>query len=159
MAFVLEPTVEVIYHFEDYNGARASMKMFMINTDTDPATGAPANLAASLQSISDCQLTNTEILIHSVNDTPGTPTDGPYARGADKALMEFGSADGTIVKIQIGAPNETHLDANHLTYSTADSAVLALQTAMVAHAVTAEGSAITHFQRGYRRRPSHRKGK
>lgn len=159
MAFVLEPTAEVLIHCQDYNGARSSVRFFVVNTDADPAAGGPAALAAAVQGISADAVTSVETLLHSVDPLPGSPTDGPYSRGADKGLFEFGSTDGSIVKMQIGAPNETHLEPDHLRYSVSDIAVLALETAMKSFGKTAEGAAITHFQTGYRRRPSRRKGK
>lgn len=157
MAWVQTPTNQLVLHFQDYNGKRSTMKFHLDTDETDPSAGGAAAIADAAQSCSDAELSSQEILITAVNDSPASASTGPYARGADKALIVFRSEDGTPVNLEIGAPNEGILDTDHLNVDFSDSAVAALVTLMLAHACDAGGGDLVATQRGYRRRPPRRK--
>jgi hypothetical protein len=157
MGWVTEPGVEVVYGFTDRSGHRATMHVYMDNTETDPTGGGAAAVGSAAQGISNDALVSVECRVRASEDDPGVPTDGPYCRGADKALFVLTTEDGSTVNLQIGAPNEGIFDSGALEIDFADAAVIALMDALIANAVTAEGDDITGAKRGYRRRPANRK--
>ena len=159
MAWVTTPTNGLVLHFEDYNGKRATSSYRIDATEVDPAAGAAAAIADAAQAMSAAELTSQEIIITAVKDDAGMPTDGPYARGADKAMIVFRTTSGRPVNFQIGSPDETILGADHLNVDPSDAAMAALITTFVSKCCDADGDAITGFQRGYRRRPPRRKHK
>lgn len=154
MAWVTEPGVEVKLSATDASGHRATESYWMDSSETDPTSGGPAALAAAVQGISADAITLIECMIRASQSTPGTGTDGPYCRGADKALAVFQSEDGSEVNFEIGAPNETILDTDKIELDPTDTALSEFIDAMIANAVTAEGKAITGFKRGFRKRNS-----
>ena len=158
MAWVTEPGVQVLLGFFDDSGHRATLQCYMDSSETDPTGGGPAALAAAAQDISDCAVSLVECRIRASESAPGVPSDGPYARGADKAQFGFKAADGSPVKLQIGAPNETVFQADKINVDPADSAVVALVAAMKLYGKTAEGVAISTLTTSYRKRNSGRKG-
>ena len=159
MAWNQTPTNQLRLHFVDYNGKRSSMNFHLADDEIDPAAGGAAAIADAAQSCSDAELSSQEIIITGVNDSPAAATTGPYARGADKALIVFRSEDGTPVTLEIGAPNETILEPDHLNVDFSDASVIALVNLMLANACDAGGGDLVATQRGYRRRPPRRKHK
>lgn len=159
MAWVTTPTNKFRLHFEDYSGIRSSMTFRLLASETDPAAGGAAAIADAAQGMSAAALTSQEIIIEAVQDTPGTPTDGPYCRGADKVLLVFTSENGVPVNLQIGAPNETILAADHENVDPADTALAALVAALQTYGCDADGGDIKVLTRGFRRRPPRRKHK
>lgn len=157
MAYTTAPTNLFKMHFKDDVGRPASMQVHVASSETDPAAGGCATIASAAAAISDDALVSQELIITGINGAPGSPSDGPYARGADKILMVFGTADGVPLNLQIGAPNEATLAAGNVYVDPSAGSVAALITALKLHATGPDGEAITAFQRGYRRRPPRRK--
>lgn len=153
MAFVAQPTNEVLVHTQDYNGKNSTTQYWVANTETDPATGAPAALANGVQGIIAGAVTSVELKIHAVEASPAVAGTGPYDRVQDKALLEFYAADGSIVRFQMPGPRQTTLKADHYTVDPAAALTAALVTALLTDARTAEGLALTALTRGYRRVP------
>lgn len=157
MAWVQTPTNRLVLHFVDVSGKHALSEYFVATTETDPAAGGAAAIAAGAQGISNDFLSSQELIVHAVNSAPGTPIDGPYCRGADKAQVILRTTTGVPVTLQIGAPRATVFTSGKIDLDPANADVIALIAAMVAHASDAEGNAIVGMQRGYRRRPPRRK--
>lgn len=158
MSWVTQPSVQVLFGFIDNSGARASSSVYMANTETDPTGGGPLALGDAMQSISGDALVTISCRVRASNSAPGDPTDGPYARGADKAKLGFRGADGSVANVQIGAPNETIFDSGYEDVDPDDSAMSNLIDQMKLYGKTAEGLAITGLQLGYRHRNKGRKG-
>lgn len=157
MAWVLEPTNQLLLHFVDYNGIRATSQYFIASGETNPSGGAALAIADGAQGISNDGLVATEILRHASWDAAVTPTDGPYPRPADKVKMTFTASDGSKVIMQIPAPNETILKPDHYKADPSDSALAAFIAYVEANCLSEEGAPITQFSGGYRRRPPRRK--
>jgi len=153
MAWELEPMNELLLHFSDYNGARATMNFWLENTETDPGAGGAAAIAAGAQGMSDDALTSVEILRHATWDEEVTPTDGPYARPSNKMNITFRATDGTKTTMQVPGPNETILAADHISIDLADAAVIAFVDYTIENILSSEGAALTGVQRGVRRIP------
>lgn len=158
MAWVVEPGVEVIYSMTDASGHRSTMSVYMDSDETDPSAGGPLAVGNALQGISADGLVTIACRIRAAESAPAAATDGPYARGADKAKLVFSGADGSAVIMEVGSPNEVILQSDKINVNKVQAAVAALKTAMVNNAVTAEGQLITGLTYGYRRRPPRRKG-
>src|ERR1043165_3809890 len=120
MAWVAAPTNKLRLHFIDYNGKRSTETFHLDPSETDPNAGGAAAIAAAAQGCSDAELSSQEILVEAVNTSPGSPTTGPYARGADKLLLVFNTAGGVPVTIELGAPKETDLADDHINVNPAD---------------------------------------
>jgi len=158
MSWVSEGTTQVVFGFIDASGARANMSVYMDAGEVDPLAGGPLALGNALQAISNDFLSITECRVRATQTAPGTPTDGPYARGADKLKLVFRGVDGSPINFQIGSPSELVLDDNKQDVDRANAAIIALEAAMVLYGKTAEGKAVQALQLGYRHRPSRRKG-
>jgi len=157
MAWVLEPQVEVVYSFTDASGHRGTESYFMDSGETDPTSGGPAALGTAIQAITADAISSIACRIRAVEDDPGDPTDGPYARGADKVLLVFQADDGSEVNFEVGAPNETILDSDKINVDEGDVALTDFLTAMEDNACTAEGHELKYLKRGFRKRDSGRK--
>jgi hypothetical protein len=157
MAYTEAPTNLFKMHFKDDVGRPATMQCHVDGTEDDPAGGGCAIIAAAAQACSNDALASQEIIITATNDAPGSPTDGPYARGADKLLLVLTTSVGTPLFIQVGAPQESVLANGNVYVNPADPNVTAFIAAMVAHGCDADGDGIVALQRGYRRRPPRRK--
>ncbi len=157
MAFVTAPTNRFKMHFKDDVGRPASMECHLDAGELDPAGGGAAIIAAATAACSDDALVSQEIIVTGVNDTPGSPTDGPYSRGADKMSLVLSTTDGTGVTIQLGSPNEAGFAPGNVYVNPTATNIAGLITALIANACNADGSAIVAFVRGYRRRPPRRK--
>jgi len=157
VAFALEISNILELLFRDYGGKHSSVKIYVDSGVVDPSSGVADEISSRAQALSNSALYETNILIAAEDDDPGDPTDGPYARPADKAQLVFSTADGPPVILQIGAPDESiFLDSWTVNPGNAD--VIALVDAMKENAVTQEGGAITALRKGNRRRPPRRKG-
>jgi hypothetical protein len=152
MAFVAAVTNLLILHFRDDAGKHATMKMNVVNTDTDPGSGGPASISTAAQAISDSALYETELLIVALNNSTPSFGTSPYGRPADKAAYKFTGGDGTKVNFQIGAPLALNF-SNAWNIAPLQTQVAAFIAAMIAHAKTEGGAAITAFAGGTRRRP------
>jgi hypothetical protein len=157
MAWVTDPTNELMLHFADLSGVRSTSQYWVLSTEVDPLSGAPIALADAAQAITADVLESIEILRHAHQSSGVVPTDGPYARAADKANLIFGAADGSVVKMQVPSPNEGIFDAGAFNVDTTDAAVIAFNAYVLANLKSEDGAAITVFSKGYRRRPPRRK--
>lgn len=158
MSWVTDPTNQLLLHFLDDAGKHATMSFNVGSGDTDPGAGGPSAISDAAAAISESALYETEVLIRASNTAPGTPTQGPYARPADKAAFVFSANDGTRPRLEIGGPNEDIVGTDSWTVDPTNAAVIALVAAMNTHATTASGGGITGLIKAQRRRPPRRKG-
>jgi hypothetical protein len=154
MAWVAEPSNQVILHIEDFSGKHAQMVFYTSNVETDPDAGFPADIAAATQAITTGLVTDVEVLIHAIQTSPGTPATGPYDRVQDKAKFVFLAADGSQPVMQVPGPLATIFKSDTINIDPTDTLALAFINAVKANCVTAEGEAIIGLQRGFRREPS-----
>src|ERR1043166_8542955 len=157
MAWVTDPTNELVLHFVDLRGVKATLQFWIDASEVDPEGGSAAALAAGAQGLSNNYVDEVEILRRAHETTPGTPTDGPYARAADKAKLLFNTADGATVKMQIPSPNETIFDSGAFDVDPADAAMAAFIAYVKTNCLSEDGSVITALAKGYRTRPPRRK--
>jgi hypothetical protein len=157
MAFTPYATNLLKLHFKDSGGNKATSQYHLDPSETDPSAGGALAIANGAAGLSNDALTSSEIIIGATNDAPGSPTDGPYARGADKLLIALRTTSGQDLIIQIGSPNETVLASDNVHIDPTNASVIAFVTAMKNHACDESGDSVKGLQRGYRRRPAHRK--
>jgi hypothetical protein len=157
MAWVLDPYVKLLLHFIDEAGKHAVMGTWVASSDSDPAAGGPATVAAAAQALSASALYETEVLVTAHWDATPVPTTGPYRRPADKAAYNFTTATSQRVKLELGAPLDTQFVLGNIV-NPGDANVIALAAAMKLHGKNSEGEAITVMGDSIRRRPPRRKG-
>lgn len=157
MSWVTDPTNELLVHLVDAKGTRATNQYWLANSEVDPAGGAAAAISAAIQGISADEVYLVEILRRAGWSLAVVPTDGPYPRAADKVKLEFSGADGSVTIMEVPGPNETIVDSGKINVNTADTALAAFVTYVLAHCVSSEGAALTSLKKGYRRRPPRRK--
>lgn len=153
MAYVTEPSNEVVIHLQDYNGTPSTSQYWVAAAETDPGSGAPLALANGVQAISNSQVVSIELLRHAKNNAPATPGTGPYDRVQDKCKVELDCADGSTVILQLPGPLQTIFKPDHFNLDPSDSLVTALVNALIAGGRNAQGSAIVGLSGGYRRVP------
>lgn len=154
MAFVNEPSNQVIVHVEDFAGKHAQMNFYVASGETDPSAGAPADIAAAVAGVTTGLVTDVEVLIHAVNTAPGSPRTGPYDRVQDKAKFVFLAADGSQPVMQVPGPLALVFGTDTVNIAPAATLVAAFILAVKNNCVTAEGTAITGLQRGFRTEPA-----
>jgi hypothetical protein len=157
MSWVAAPTNELLLHFKDDNGKHSTMRMNVATSETNPSGGGAATISAAAQAITDSALYETELLIVAIWNAAVTPTTGPYDRPADKVQFKIKADDGSHVTLNVGAPIAAIFsDAWNVNFG--NSLVIALMTALFAHANTAGGASFAAATQGVRRRPPRRKG-
>jgi hypothetical protein len=157
MAWVNDPTNELLLHGVDLSGVEGTTQYWIADTETDPEGGAAAAISDAVQDLSANAIYLVEILRRATWDASVTPTDGPYPRAADQVILEFSAQDASITKMSVPGPNETILDSGTINVDPADSALAAFVTYVLANCVSSEGAALVALKKGYRRRPSRRK--
>lgn len=159
MAYIQEPSNEVVIHTQDFNGVRSTSQYWVAQAESNPAAGAPLALALGVQAISNNAVTSVEVLIHAKNNTPGVAGTGPYDRVQDKAKLDFDALDGSTVTIQLPGPIQGIFTASNFKVDATDAAIVALVNALIANGRSAEGKPIVAFGGGYRRVPPRLKHK
>jgi hypothetical protein len=157
MAFTEAPARRFKMHFVDDVGKPASVQVFVATSESDPAGGGCATLAAAAAACSADALVSQELIISGLNDSPGSPTDGPYARGADKLKLWIRASSGQDVSLEIGSPQESVLAAGKVNVDPTNTAITNLIGGLITYGCDASGDSLKALQRGYRMRPSRRR--
>jgi hypothetical protein len=157
MAWVTDPTNELLLHLVDARGARATNQYWVAPGVTDPTTGAAAAIATATQNVSADEVASVEILRRASWDTTVTPGDGPYPRAADKVKLELAGSDGSVTIIELPGPNEVILDSGKINVDPANSTFSTNLAVLLTNMKSAEGATLIAMKKGFRRRPPRRK--
>lgn len=153
MAWVVDPSNELLLHLVDAKGTRATNQYWIAPTEVNPAGGAALAIANATQGITNDEVASVEILRRASQDAAVTPTDGPYPRSADKVKLELGGADGSVTIIELPAPNEVILDSGKINVNPAEPTFSAALTVLLTNLKSSEGATLIALKKGYRRRP------
>jgi hypothetical protein len=149
MAWILAPANKALITVQDRAGKRATTGFWVSNTNKIPDDPAPDALSTAVALVSDGLMTKVEVLQYATQDAPGAVPANTF-RGSDKVKLHFSDGLGVKGSMQIGAIKPAYLESDGVTLVAPSGtgpglAVKALQDALKAAAVTAEGGPIENF--------------